>query len=107
MMGRAAGERSRIVVVTEDDPRTTERMAILEEVAAGAEEAGKRRDKDLFLIEDRDLAIRQALELARPGDIVLLAGKGHEHTLARAAAQSPGTRLRSRRDALNEMGYNR
>jgi UDP-N-acetylmuramoyl-L-alanyl-D-glutamate--2,6-diaminopimelate ligase len=107
MMGRAAGERSRIVVVTEDDPRTTERMTILEEVAAGAEEAGKRRDKDLFLIEDRDLAIRHALELARPGDIVLLAGKGHEHTLARAGGPIPWDEAQIARDALNEMGYKR
>jgi UDP-N-acetylmuramoyl-L-alanyl-D-glutamate--2,6-diaminopimelate ligase len=107
MMGRAAGERSRIVVVTEDDPRTNERMAILEEIAAGAEEAGKRRDKDLFLVEDRDAAIRQALELARPGDIVLLAGKGHEHTLARASGPIPWDEAAIARDALNDMGYRR
>jgi UDP-N-acetylmuramoyl-L-alanyl-D-glutamate--2,6-diaminopimelate ligase len=107
MMGRAAGERSRIVVVTEDDPRTTERMAILEEVAAGAEEAGKRRDHDLFLIEDRDAAIRHAIELARPGDIVLLAGKGHEHTLARAGGPIPWDEAQVARDALNDLGYRR
>ena len=105
MMGRAAGERSRVVVVTEDDPRTNERMAILEEIAAGAEEAGKRRGHDLFLIEDRDAAIRQALELARPGDIVLLAGKGHEHTLARADGPIPWDEAQVARKALNEMGY--
>jgi UDP-N-acetylmuramoyl-L-alanyl-D-glutamate--2,6-diaminopimelate ligase len=105
MMGRAAGERSRVVVVTEDDPRTNERMAILEEIAAGAEEAGKRRGHDLFLIEDRDAAIRQALELARPGDIVLLAGKGHEHTLARADGPIPWDEAAIARKALNEMGY--
>jgi UDP-N-acetylmuramoyl-L-alanyl-D-glutamate--2,6-diaminopimelate ligase len=107
MMGRAAGERSRIVVVTEDDPRTTERMAILEEVAAGAEDAGKRRGHDLFLIEDRDVAIRQAIELARPGDIVLLAGKGHEHTLARAQGPIPWDEAQVARDALNDLGYRR
>jgi UDP-N-acetylmuramoyl-L-alanyl-D-glutamate--2,6-diaminopimelate ligase len=82
-------------------------MAILEEIAAGAEEAGKRRDKDLFLIEDRDAAIRQALEMARPGDIVLLAGKGHEHTLARADGPIPWDEAQIARDALNEMGFRR
>ena len=107
MMGRAAGERSRIVVVTEDDPRTTERMAILEEIAAGAEDAGKRRGHDLFLIEDRDAAIRHALELARPGDIVLLAGKGHEHTLARADGPIPWDEGAIAREALNQLGYRR
>ena len=105
MMGRAAGERSRIVVVTEDDPRTTERMAILEEIAAGAEEAGKRRGHDLFLIPDRRAAIRRALELARRADIVLLAGKGHEPTLALATGAEPwseaGDRARgAQRDGL-------
>ncbi len=107
MMGRAAGERSRIVVVTEDDPRTDERMAILEEIAAGAEEAGRRRGHDLFLIEDRGVAIRTALELARPGDIVLLAGKGHEHTLARAEGPIPWDEAAIARAALNAMGFRR
>jgi UDP-N-acetylmuramoyl-L-alanyl-D-glutamate--2,6-diaminopimelate ligase len=107
MMGRAAGERSRVGVVTEDDPRTTERMAILEEIAAGAEEAGKRRDHDLYLIEDRGIAIRRALEMARPGDIVLLAGKGHEHTLARADGPIPWDEAAVARAALNDLGYRR
>src|SRR5207237_5082662 len=66
MMGRAAGERSRVVVLTDDDPRDEDRMGILEQIAAGAEEAGHRRGQDLFLIPDRDRAIRQAFELARP-----------------------------------------
>jgi UDP-N-acetylmuramoyl-L-alanyl-D-glutamate--2,6-diaminopimelate ligase len=107
MMGREAGARSRIVVVTEDDPRTDERMAILEEIAAGAEEAGKRRGHDLFLIEDRDAAIQRAIELARPGDIVLLAGKGHEHTLARAGGPIPWDEGAVARAALNALGYRR
>jgi UDP-N-acetylmuramoyl-L-alanyl-D-glutamate--2,6-diaminopimelate ligase len=107
MMGREAGARSRIVVVTEDDPRTDKRMPILDEIAAGAEEVGKRRGHDLYLIEDRDAAIRQAIELARPGDIVLLAGKGHEHTLARAGGPIPWDEAAIARAALNDLGYRR
>jgi len=105
MMGRAAGERSRIVVLTDDDPRDDDRMGVLEEIAVGALSAGKRRDHDLFLIPDRDTAIRRALELARPGDIVLLAGKGHESTLATAAGPIPWDEAGIARAALAELGY--
>ena len=105
MMGRAAGERSRIVVLTEDDPRDEDRMSILEEIAAGAEEAGRRRDHDLFLVEDRTEAIGRALELARPGDVVLLAGKGHEPTLASARGPIPWDEAAAARAALNGLGY--
>ncbi len=105
MMGRAAGERSRIVILTEDDPRDEERMGILEQIATGAEEAGRRRDRDLFLIEDRSEAIAYALELARPGDVVLLAGKGHEPTLASAAGPIPWDEAALARAALHGLGY--
>ena len=105
MMGRAAGERSRIVVLTDDDPRTEDRMGILEEIAVGAEEAGRRREHDLFLIPDREKAIHRALELARPGDIVLLAGKGHESTLATAEGPVPWDEAALARAALGNLGY--
>jgi UDP-N-acetylmuramoyl-L-alanyl-D-glutamate--2,6-diaminopimelate ligase len=104
-MGRAAGERSRIVVLTDDDPREDDEMAVLEEIAVGAEEAGRRRDRDLFLIPDRRAAIRRAFELARPHDIVLLAGKGHEPTLALRDGPVEWSESGVAREALNEMGY--
>jgi UDP-N-acetylmuramoyl-L-alanyl-D-glutamate--2,6-diaminopimelate ligase len=81
MMGRIAGRLARLVVVTDEDPRGEDREAILEDIARGAEAAGKRRDRDLFLIPDRPAAIEAAFERARPGDIVLLAGKGHEQSI--------------------------
>jgi len=105
MMGRAAGERSRIVVVTADDPRSEDPMKIAEEIAVGAEEAGRLRDHDLFLIPDRPAAIRRALELARPGDIVLLAGKGHESTIAMAEGPIPWDEAAIARAALADLGY--
>ncbi|MDP9482412.1 MAG: UDP-N-acetylmuramyl peptide synthase, partial [Chloroflexota bacterium] len=81
MMGRIAGERCRLVVVTDEDPRGEDRMAILDEIAAGAEAAGRIRGTDLLVIPDRAAAIAEALGRARRGDIVLLAGKGHEPTI--------------------------
>ena len=81
MMGRIAGELCRLVVVTDEDPRGEDSQAILDAIARGAEAAGKRRDRDLFVIADRAVAISAAFERARPGDIVLLAGKGHEQSI--------------------------
>ena len=80
-MGRIAGERARLVVVTDEDPRGEDRDAILDEIARGAEAAGRRRGHDLLLIADRRAAIAAAFDAARPGDIVLLAGKGHERSI--------------------------
>lgn len=105
MMGRAAGERSRVVVLADDDPRDEDRMSILEEIAAGAEEAGRRRGHDLFLIPDRDKAIRQAFEMARPSDIVLLAGMGHVDRIMTAAGRIPYSEAEVARQQLREMGY--
>lgn len=81
MMGRIAAEHARLVVVTDEDPRGEDRLAILEDIARGAEHGGKRRERDLFLIPDRPAAVAAAFERARPGDIVLLAGKGHEQSI--------------------------
>jgi UDP-N-acetylmuramoyl-L-alanyl-D-glutamate--2,6-diaminopimelate ligase len=81
MMCRIAAELTRLVVVTDEDPRGEDRLAILDDIARGAEDGGKRRDRDLFLIPDRPRAVEAAFERARPGDIVLLAGKGHERSI--------------------------
>jgi UDP-N-acetylmuramoyl-L-alanyl-D-glutamate--2,6-diaminopimelate ligase len=78
LMGEAAAKWSRLVIVTEDDSRRENPTQIFEAIAAGAEAAGKRRGDDLLVIGDRREAIGEAFRRAQPGDIVLLAGKGHE-----------------------------
>lgn len=80
-MGRIAGERCRLVVLTDEDPRGEESETILDEIAAGAEAVGRRRGVDLLCIADRREAIAAAFGSARPGDVVLLAGKGHEQSI--------------------------
>ncbi len=76
LMGRAAGEGSDFVVLTSDNPRSEEPEAILRDVLPGLEATGVK-----FIAEaDRAKAIQAAVEHASPGDIVLLAGKGHEKT---------------------------
>jgi UDP-N-acetylmuramoyl-L-alanyl-D-glutamate--2,6-diaminopimelate ligase len=73
-MGRAAGEGSDLVVLTSDNPRSEEPMAIIEEALAGVRETGT----TCIVEEDRAGAIEIAIRAARAGDIVLIAGKGHE-----------------------------
>ncbi|MEO6911172.1 MAG: UDP-N-acetylmuramoyl-L-alanyl-D-glutamate--2,6-diaminopimelate ligase, partial [Edaphobacter sp.] len=73
-MGQAAGEGSDLVVLTSDNPRSEEPMAIIEEALAGVDATGT----ICIVEEDRTGAIEIAIRSARPGDIVLLAGKGHE-----------------------------
>ena len=76
LMGRAAGEGSDVVFVTSDNPRSEDPEAILDDVVPGIESTGARYIREV----DRKQAIGMALSEARPGDIVLLAGKGHEKT---------------------------
>ena len=76
LMGEAAGRLSDIVVLTSDNPRSEDPLLIINDAIVGLQ-----RTNTKFLVEpDRERAIEIALDQARPGDIVLLAGKGHETT---------------------------
>lgn len=79
--GKVAGQHCDVVFVTEEDDRDADGQEILEQIAAGAKQAGKTIGKDLFLVHDRPQAIEQAVEMAKKGDIVLLLGKGHEKSI--------------------------
>lgn len=81
VMGRLAGERADCVIVSNVDPYEDEPGPIIEDIAKAAEEAGKTKDKNLFLIEDRRTGIRKALSLAEKGDVVLITGKGAEQSI--------------------------
>jgi UDP-N-acetylmuramoyl-L-alanyl-D-glutamate--2,6-diaminopimelate ligase len=74
IMGRIASRRSDVVIVTSDNPRRENPKAIIEQVIAGVEEG-----VEVYSELDRRKAIVMGLDLARPGDIVLVAGKGHEN----------------------------
>ena len=88
-MGRVAARLADVVVVTDEDPRGEDRVAIVEEIAAAAEAAGAARGAALHLIPDRAEAVAFAIDHASPGDTVLLAGKGHERTIETAAGPLP------------------
>lgn len=101
--GEIGAENSDIVIITEDDSRDEDRMAIAEEFARGAEKAGKVREKDLFIILDREEAIKKAVSLARKDDIVLMLGKGHEKTILRAEGAVPFEDLKVVRKVLKKL----
>jgi UDP-N-acetylmuramoyl-L-alanyl-D-glutamate--2,6-diaminopimelate ligase len=73
-MGRAAGEGSDLVVLTSDNPRSEEPRVIISEALVGVKATGT----ECIVEEDRAKAIALAIRAAREGDIVLIAGKGHE-----------------------------
>jgi len=77
-MAKACAQLADFSVVTSDNPRTEDPEAILCQIVAGMEAAGQRRNVDYCVISDRGEAIRHAIGCARPGDLVLIAGKGHE-----------------------------
>ena len=75
LMGRAADQGADVVIVTSDNPRQEDPAAIIETVMTGVERVG-----DLIVEPDRRRAVDAAVALAAPGDLVLVAGKGHETT---------------------------
>lgn len=105
MMGRIAGERCRLMIVTDEDPRGEDRDTIIDEIARGAEAAGRRRGHDLLVIADRRAAIEAALDRARPGDIVLLAGKGHERSIVGSLGPQPWNDVAEAEAALRRLGF--
>ena len=75
LMAKAAADRSDTVILTSDNPRDEDPDAILADMLAGLDAADRER---VTTIVDRREAIRHAVAVARPGDIILVAGKGHE-----------------------------
>jgi UDP-N-acetylmuramoyl-L-alanyl-D-glutamate--2,6-diaminopimelate ligase len=76
LMGAVASRLSDVVVVTSDNPRSEPPEAILEEIQRGMPNGSRRGER--YAIVDRREAIGRALEMAGPGDAVVIAGKGHE-----------------------------
>jgi UDP-N-acetylmuramoyl-L-alanyl-D-glutamate--2,6-diaminopimelate ligase len=100
-MGRAAAEGADFFIITTDDPLGEDPAEIAREVAAGADGRVAGRDYDIIL--DRRAAIRRAVEMARPGDTVLLAGKGHERSMLTADGREPWDERAVAEEAIREL----
>ena len=73
-MGRVAGQSSDFVIITSDNPRTEDPLKIIQEIEIGVKETGT----EYLAISDRRQGIFEAVAKARSGDVVIIAGKGHE-----------------------------
>jgi len=89
-------------ILTAEDPRTESLDEILAEMAAGAEAGGGREGSTFWRVPDRGEAIRQAVRMAAPGDIVLACGKGHEQSMAFGEVEHPWDDRIAMRAALAE-----
>ncbi len=78
LMGMVAARLSDVVVITSDNPRSEDPDRIIEEVKRGADPETRQSNAELLTIVDRRDAILQAVRSAATGDVVLIAGKGHE-----------------------------
>lgn len=81
MMAEVSAEMADISVLTAEDPRTEALDGILNEMAQGAESRGGVEGKNFVLISDRGDALRYAVRQAKPGDLVIACGKGHEQSM--------------------------
>ncbi len=106
VQGSLAGKYADEVVITEEDDRDIDGVKIMNQIATGAESEGKIRDKDLFLVHDRTEAIGFIFSRAKPGDTVLLLGKGHEKTIERADGAHPWNEMSVARKALQHYATN-
>lgn len=105
IQGEIAGRYCDLLVLTDEDPRGEDRAAIIAEIAEGAERAGKRAGDGYLCIPDRAEAIQRAVSAARPGDLVLLLGKGHEGSIIYADGAIPWDEAAVAQEALRTCGY--
>jgi UDP-N-acetylmuramoyl-L-alanyl-D-glutamate--2,6-diaminopimelate ligase len=77
-MAAAAAELADFSIVTSDNPRTEDPDRILLDIEVGMQRAGKKKGSDYWMVPERREAIEQAIGLAQPEDLVIIAGKGHE-----------------------------
>ncbi len=106
LMGEAAGKGSDFVVLTSDNPRSEETLAIMNDALVGLQKSGLQKSGAKYSMEpDRRKAIAFALQQATPGDIVLLAGKGHEKVQVTKEGTIPFDDVDVAREYLNAIGY--
>lgn len=102
--GRIAGKYADVVIITEEDDRDVDGNQIMDEIAGGSEESGKKKSKDVFLILDREEAIGFAMtQVTSKDDVVVLLGKGHEKTIERADGVYPWDEAEVARAALRAL----
>jgi len=101
LMGEAAGRGSDFVILTSDNPRSENPLDIMNDALPGLQRSGTRYS----LEPDRRKAIALAIHEAQPGDILLIAGKGHEKVQVTSSGVAPFDDIEEARNALHAAGY--
>lgn len=106
-VARAAAEGADFAIFTSEDPRSEDPAVIVHEIGLHAENAGRAPGVDFLEIEDRREAIAEALKRAGAGDIVVIAGKGHEQSMIYRFESRPWDDRVVTREELGKLGYGR
>ncbi len=104
-VGRAAAEGADFAVFTSEDPRSEDPAAIVREIGQHAVNAGREAGRDCVEIEDRREAIAHALSVAKEGDTVVVAGKGHEQSIIYGNKVVPWDERQVAREELARLGF--
>jgi UDP-N-acetylmuramoyl-L-alanyl-D-glutamate--2,6-diaminopimelate ligase len=102
MMAEVSQQKADIAILTAEDPRTESLSDILAEMASAAVEKGGKEGESFYRVPDRCEAIRQAVQMARPGDLVICCGKGHEQSMCFGTVEYPWDDRTALRAALAE-----
>ncbi|CAN5207731.1 UDP-N-acetylmuramoyl-L-alanyl-D-glutamate--2,6-diaminopimelate ligase [soil metagenome] len=111
MMGRESATFANMSIITEEDYRTEDPQKIAREIGAGFMDQHFKlvepvifgtEEKTFTVINDRAQAIEKALDIVKPGDIIILTGKGHEQSLCRGTTEYPWNDTRGVQDALQK-----
>ena len=105
MQGAVSARLADFSIFTTEDPRFEDAAAIIDQIAFGASQTGAESGRDYLAIVDRTEAIAAAIGRAAPGDIVLLAGKGHERSIIWGEEKLPWNEPEVARSLLRSMGY--
>jgi len=104
-MGEIAGRLADLTVITAEDPRTESLDDIMEQIAQGCRKAGRKEGDGFVRIADRAQAIEWALGQARPGDLVIVTGKGHERSMCFGTTEYPWSDHEAIIRGLERLGY--
>jgi UDP-N-acetylmuramoyl-L-alanyl-D-glutamate--2,6-diaminopimelate ligase len=102
-LGSLSAQNTDITIITDEDSYDEPVSKILNEIAQGAKDNGKKEGEDLFLIEDRKEAIKKACQLAQAGDLVLITGKGTEQSIKSGGTVTPWDDRKVTREVLQEI----
>ena len=103
VLGKISGEQADITIVTDEDSYDEPTSKILNEIAAGAISAGKIEGQNLFKITERLKGIKYACQIAQPGDLVLITGKGTEQSIKSNGQVYPWDDRKVTREILKQI----